>query len=321
ILAHMMYQLLMCVLQTAITLFVMNMMGMKFQGSGLFTPWLVVDAGITMLLITYASDLLSLWISTLVHSTTTAMTIMPFVLIFQLIFSGGLFALPQIVDPIVKLTISSPGLKAMASQTQVNSLPYDTVTDMLNLVDDVEFGGRITVGQVLDALGDSENQTISELRQVQIGNVMTVREVGEAILTEDNYKAIRETNIIEGLNVGQVISLLMDLEPLEDVLSTNVGFITTLGDVVDFLATNETVQSFRDEGLTIRTTLGDILDLVGREETKALVESKAAEALYEPDYAYTQENIINNWLHLLIFIAAFALLSTITLEFIDKDKR
>ena len=54
-----MYQVLMCVLQTAVTLIVLNFMGMKFTGRGLFTPWLAVDVGITMFLITYASDLLS----------------------------------------------------------------------------------------------------------------------------------------------------------------------------------------------------------------------------------------------------------------------
>ena len=90
---------------------------------------------------------------------------------------------------------------------------------------------------------------------------------------------------------------------------------------MDFLAADATVQRFSEEGLTITTTLGDILDLVGKEETKELIEKKASEAMYEPDYAFTQDNILKNWLHLLIFIAVFALLSVITLEFIDKDKR
>ena len=140
IMAHMMYQLILCILQTAVSLTVLNLVGMKVTGTGLITPWLSVDIGITMLLVTYASDLLSLWISALVHSTTTAMTIMPFVLIFQLIFSdGGLFTLPDIADPIIALTLSSPGLKAMASQMQANSFPYGAVSGMLNLVDDVEF--------------------------------------------------------------------------------------------------------------------------------------------------------------------------------------
>ena len=321
IMAHMMYQLILCLLQTVVTLFILTQMGMGFSGKGLFTPWLTADVGITMLLITYASDLLSLWISSLVHSTTTAMTIMPFALIFQLVFSGCLFSLPKAVDPIVKLTISSPGIKAMASQTNLNELPYSMLTDMLDMVDDLELGGNITIGQVLNALGDTENSTIAQLRETRIGNIMTVRDIGEDLLNEDAYKEIRGQVLIEDVTVGQVIAALMNLEELDEVLDTNVGFITTFGEAVDFLAADATVQRFSEEGLTITTTLGDILDLVGKEETKELIEKKASEAMYEPDYAFTQDNILKNWLHLLIFIAVFALLSVITLEFIDKDKR
>ena len=54
---------------------------------------------------------------------------------------------------------------------------------------------------------------------------------------------------------------------------------------------------------------------------KERIEKKASEALYEPDYAFTRENILKNWLHLAIFVGVFALLSILTLEFIDKDKR
>ncbi|MBQ4176545.1 MAG: hypothetical protein II640_03660 [Lachnospiraceae bacterium] len=34
-----------------------------------------------------------------------------------------------------------------------------------------------------------------------------------------------------------------------------------------------------------------------------------------------RENILKNWLHLAVFVGVFALLSILTLEFIDKDKR
>ena len=325
ILSHMMYQLLLCILQTIVTLIVLHLVGMKFTGAGMFTPWMVVDVGITLFLITYASDLLSLWISTLVHSTTTAMTIMPFVLIFQLIFSGGLLTLPSVVEPIMKLTISNPGLKAMCSQVQINDLPYETVTDMLDLVDDVELGGRVTLGQVLDALSDTDNKTVADLRAIKIGNIMTLRDVGEDLLKEDVYKELRDTKLFEGLSddltVGSLVEFLLSNEELSDVLSTNVGAITTLGDIVDFLQTDETAQQFKDEGITIQTTLGDILDLVGREETKTLVVNKASESFYNADYESTKGNIGKNWIHILIFVVVFAALAIITLEFIDKDKR
>ena len=54
---------------------------------------------------------------------------------------------------------------------------------------------------------------------------------------------------------------------------------------------------------------------------KTFLEQKAAEASFKKDYVLNRENITGYWMHLLAFIVAFAALSTITLEFIDKDKR
>ena len=321
ILAHMMYQLLLCVLQTIVTLIVLYLVGMRFSGKGMFTPWMIVDAGITMLLVTYASDMLSLWISTLVHTTTTAMTIMPFVLIFQLIFSGGLFSLPKVVDPIIMLTISSPGLKAMASQTKINDLPYSAVNGMIKMVDSVEIGGRVTVGQILDIMQDTENQTVAELRAVPIGNKETIRQLCEHLLEKDHYQDLRSETLTGDVTVEDAIRALMDLEEMDEILDTEIGGITTLGEAVDALAASDSIQDLRDEGIVVHMTVGDAIDMIGREETMARISETASEAMYEPDYAYTSENILGNWLHILIFVIVFALASIITLEFIDKDKR
>ena len=68
-------------------------------------------------------------------------------------------------------------------------------------------------------------------------------------------------------------------------------------------------------------TVGGAIDLIGREETMAGIRKTASEAMYEPAYENTSGNIINNWLHILVFVLVFAVLSVITLEFIDKDKR
>ena len=68
-------------------------------------------------------------------------------------------------------------------------------------------------------------------------------------------------------------------------------------------------------------TVGGAIDLIGREETMAGIRKTASEAMYEPAYENKSGNIINNWLHILVFVLVFAVLSVITLEFIDKDKR
>ncbi len=321
ILAHLMYQLLLCLLQTVVTLIVLYLVGMKFAGRGMFTPWMAVDIGITMLLITYASDLLSLWISTLVHSTTTAMTIMPFILIFQLIFSGGLFSLPKVVEPIELLTISNPGLKAMGSQTKINDLPYSAVNGMIWMVEDIEIGGRVTLGQVLDLLGDEGNPTIAELRAVEVGEKTTVRGIGEELLEGEKFADLLGEPLISDMTLGDAISALLAMEELDDFLNTEVDATASIGEIIDALAADESVKELRNEGLDIHMTVGDAIDMVGREEVMARVEEAASEAMYDPDYSYTSENILHNWIHILIFIVVFALLSVVTLEFIDKDKR
>ena len=105
IIAHMLYQLLLCFLQTLITLLICVIAGIKIPGAGVVTPWGIVDVGITILLVTYTADIMALMVSCIVRSTTTAMTVMPFLLIYQLIFSGSFFELGA--ADIIKVTTIS----------------------------------------------------------------------------------------------------------------------------------------------------------------------------------------------------------------------
>ena len=278
ILAHMIYQFLLCVLQTGVTLYVTKLTGVQYPSEGLITPWLAVDLGISMLLITYASDMLSLWVSTLAKTTTTAMTIMPFVLIFQLVFSGGMLTLPAWTQPLTQFTISNPGLKVIAAQADTNNRPFVTISDMLNKMGDKELNAEITVGQVMDLLADEEIPTVAKLRQIKLG--LRFRDTEE--LPDDRV---------------------------------------TVGAVLDQIAEDPTLQAHREESYTFHTTLGKLMDLVGRERVKSFVEEKAAQASYKADYALTEDNVVSYWMHLVLFIFAFAALATVTLEFIDKDKR
>ena len=152
IVSHMIYQALICILQTGVTLYVTKLTGVKYPEEGLFTPWLIVDLGISMTLITYASDMLSLWVSTIARTSTTAMTIMPFVLIFQLVFSGGMLTIPDWAQPLTNLTISNPGLKVIAAQSNLNERPFVTISEMIDKMQDKEVDVEITAGKVLDVL-------------------------------------------------------------------------------------------------------------------------------------------------------------------------
>lgn len=135
-------------------------------------------------------------------------------------------------------------------------------------------------------------------------------------------ESVRATSLIGGVTVGDVLGFLVsesDIMKMMDDLKYEAS--TTFGEVIDLLAANETVKRYRSESLSIHTTVDDILKMVGKKEVEQMIVKKASEANYNPDYASTAANVWKNWIHVLLFVAVFAVASIITLEFIDKDKR
>ena len=150
--AHMLYQMMLCLFQTGLSLYVLVLLGVPFPAKGFMTPFMVIDIGITMLLVSYAADMLSLFISSVSHTTTGAMTVMPFVLIFPLVFSGGIIPLPEWSQSLSDYTISNYGIRAIAAQSGYNELPMVTAWNTLSGMRTREMGGSFTLGQVLDLL-------------------------------------------------------------------------------------------------------------------------------------------------------------------------
>ena len=321
VIAHMLYQCFLCILQIIVTMGVLKLLGVHFPEKGLITAWMIVDFGITMFLITYAADMMSLFISSLCHSTTTAMTIMPFVLIFQLVFSGGLIPLPNLARPITMLTISCPGMNAMSAQADVNNLPYSTVDKTIRDLKGNKIKATITLGQVLDVLGNEDNATVAKLRAVKVGGNATLGELVDAIKNDASFATIRDTQIIENCTVGDLVNALDRTGILDDYQDVQISSATTLGEVIDAFAKEEDVQKSREESFTVETTLGDVLDIIGEDKVKEFLAQSTAKSSYNPAYDCTLGNILKNWGHILIFVFVFALASVIALEFIDKDKR
>ena len=144
--AHTIYQAFMCLMQTIITLFVLAKMGVNFpqEPKGLVTGNIMLDLGITIFLTTFAADMMSLLVSSFVRNTTTAMTVMPFLLIFQLVFSGGFFALPDSITFLTDYTITKWGLTATCAQGQYNDLPMTALWKSMKKMRN----GSITAGQL-----------------------------------------------------------------------------------------------------------------------------------------------------------------------------
>lgn len=84
----------------------------------LFPP--VLELLLTFFMIVYSSDVLGIMISSIVKSENSAMTVMPFVLIIQMVMSGAVFKLEGITNRISAFTISRWGLDAIGSIASEN---------------------------------------------------------------------------------------------------------------------------------------------------------------------------------------------------------
>lgn len=273
IVAHMMYQALLCFAQTVISLYVFRLIKVSFPERGVFFTSFSVEFLISMFLITYAADMMSLWISCLARTTTAAMTIMPVVLIFQLVFSGGMMTLPSEFEPVRNFTISSWGIKLVSAESDYNNQPLATAWNALWGMRDTELNASFTVGQALDFIEESNDKTVRSFR--------------EAKLVDD-----------------------------DDLLGT-----ITVDDVVKLLREEELAQELRDKKIDIHVTLSEMMDMVGAEKVRTFVLDTTSAAAFKAEYAFTQENITDYWVMLFLFCVLFACLATVTLEFIDHDKR
>ena len=134
--SHMIYQAIICLAQVVITLVIFKVFGMYFPDTGLITGSFSLDVAISMFLATYAADMLALMVSCIVRTTTTAMTVMPFLLIVQLVFAGSIFPLGQ---PSAKLlanfTISNWGINAINIAADYNSQPSSVIYEAINSLD------------------------------------------------------------------------------------------------------------------------------------------------------------------------------------------
>ena len=298
IVSHMIYQAVLCLVQSALTVYICLRMGIKIPLKGILTPLMVFDLGITVFLISYASDMIALWISCLVHNTTTAMSIMPFLLITQLVFSGGIFTLPSWSDGISKLMISNYGVKCIAAQADYNNLPMATAWNTLLKLKDTDIEGDFTIEEIVSMLGEENDDVLIQ--------VIRAKRVDESL--NSIYEVLVPEDADGFLNV------------IWSALMKDLGE-TTIGDTVDAFQRSEAFSLSKDKKVHLKISVWSLIKLVGEEKVSDFLQNKAAITQVKPYYKNSQGNIADYWLHFLYFILAFGVLSIITLEFIDKDKR
>ena len=289
--SHMIYQFILCLIQTIVSLYVMKSAGVPFPEEGIFIAHMgIVEFGITLLLISYAADMMSLFISSIAHTTTAAMTVMPFVLIFQLVFSGGVIPLPERIQPLSNFTISNYGIKAIASQCGYNELPMAAGWTAVNSMRNSEINEVITVGQVLD------------------------------ILNSDALAKHREDVVISPKTEAEMLEIL-DLGITGNAEKMIIKDPITFGELLDFANNSELIQKRRDKSFPVDITVGDLMEIFGEDNVKNFLQQRTAEAAQKKQYEKSRVNVLINWFFLCVFILGFALMSTVSLELIDKDKR
>ena len=118
--ANILWQFIICLIQACIILGV-SLIFIDYNDNGIIAGNAVAEYFVTILLLTFGADIMGIMISSISGSPTTAMTIMPFVLILQLIMSGVLFDLSGWSEKISYITFSKWGMSAFGSIADLNS--------------------------------------------------------------------------------------------------------------------------------------------------------------------------------------------------------
>ncbi len=122
IIAHMIFEFALCIVEAVILTTVFDIFR-DFPSNGVIFGWIWFEFFISFALITFCADALGLLVSCVVKTQSAAMTVMPFILIIQLVMSGFMFILPESAEPVKEATISKWGLSAICSSADVNELP------------------------------------------------------------------------------------------------------------------------------------------------------------------------------------------------------
>ncbi len=206
VIACMIYQAVLCLAQSALTVFVCRICGVRFPDEGFMTSSMLIEIGVSIFLVTYASDMLSMLISAVARSTTAAMTVMPFLLIFQLVFSGGFFSLPQWAQGLSGLTLSRFGMNAICVQADYNNLPMKAGWTALEGMQNETVEGTVKLGELAGLLGTG---TVSADQQdpeslTEIMNGFTENPLLKDVVEQDLHYSFRIGDVLDKLGRDDV---------------------------------------------------------------------------------------------------------------------
>ena len=267
IVAVVIYQALLCLVQTALAMYTCTLIGIRFPYDGVIVNSLVFEIGITMFLISFAADMLCLCISATVKEVATAMTVMPFVLVVHLVFSGSVINISAWSNSISKLTISNYGVKCIAAQAGYNDKPMMLGWDLLNSIRENEVGTEFTVGEIMDKLADAQNNpSVERLRKVQVGRVFTVGEIRDFILGSELVNTLLDMDLRLDMSIGEALQTLQTANLIpsnEELKEQTFGKVFTVNEIYDIISKVDAFKTVKDKKILFNVvSVGDALDLV-----------------------------------------------------------
>lgn len=121
VISNVIWQAIICLVQTLIIFFICRIF-IDFDSESILFGSATLEYVFTMFLLVFGASMLGIMVSSISSTPTTAMTIMPFVLIVQLILCGVLFKLEGAAETISCITFSKWGMSALGSIADMNTL-------------------------------------------------------------------------------------------------------------------------------------------------------------------------------------------------------
>lgn len=147
IMAHMIYEFVICLVEAAIMLLALAVFNGNIPDHGVVLNGGGVEMYVTFFLVIYCADILGMAVSSIVKSEKTAMTVMPFILIVQLVLCGMFFPLEGVAVGISNLTISKWGMEAIGSTADMNNM-QDPDT-LMRAKYEIEYKGEVDLYELI----------------------------------------------------------------------------------------------------------------------------------------------------------------------------
>lgn len=160
VLSKLVVQAVVCAVQMVVVMFIYYLFvkNKMLPESGLIFSSIWTEYYITLFLLAFASDTMSLVISSIVKTSATANTFIPIILIVQIVFSGVLFDMDGALDALSKLMISKWGIAALAATSQLND------SQQSFLINNPSF--QLKLGSEMSTVKDLYSSTVSNLLMI-----------------------------------------------------------------------------------------------------------------------------------------------------------